>query len=58
MNIIDFDAGRIITGELTLEDAGKELLELCIKAASGEYQVCAEALGQYDFIPWKRDVSL
>ena len=57
-DIIDFDAGRIITGELSLEQAGAELLEHCIKVASGEVSCKADELGQDDFIPWKRGVSL
>ena len=57
-DIIDFDAGRIITGELNLEEAGAELLRHCIKVASGEVECMADQLGQDDFIPWKRGVSL
>jgi altronate hydrolase len=34
------------------------LLELCIEVAGGERLTRAEQLGQYDFIPWKRGVSL
>jgi altronate hydrolase len=29
-----------------------------VKVASGEVQTAAESLGQNDFIPWKRGVSL
>ena len=57
-DIIDFDAGRIITGELSLEEAGAELLRHCVKVASGELECKADELGQDDFIPWKRGVSL
>lgn len=57
-DIIDFDAGGIISGELTVEEAGEAILELAIRVASGETRTKAEQLGQDDFIPWKRGVSL
>jgi altronate hydrolase len=37
---------------------GAELLNLCIATASGQYLPKAVALGQDDFLPWKRGVSL
>jgi altronate hydrolase len=57
-DIIDIDTGGIITGEKTIEEVGEEILEYCIKAASGEITPKAVLLGQDDFIPWKRGVSL
>lgn len=57
-DIIDIDTGGIITGEKTIEQMGEEILEYCIKAASGEVIPKAVLLGQDDFIPWKRGVSL
>ena len=33
---MDFDAGRVLTGELTLADAGRELLGLVTRVAAGE----------------------
>jgi altronate hydrolase len=57
-DIIDFDAGPMITGQRTLNELAADLLELSIKTASGEYVPKAVALGQDDFIPWKRSVSL
>jgi altronate hydrolase len=57
-DIIDIDTGPIITGEKTIEQMGEEILEYCIKAASGEVTPKAVLLGQDDFIPWKRGVSL
>lgn len=57
-DIIDFDTGPIITGEKTVEQMGAEMLELVIATASGEYVPKAVALGQDDFLPWKRGVSL
>lgn len=57
-DIIDIDTGTIITGEDTIESKGEEILEFIIQTASGEYTPRAVALGQDDFIPWKRGVSL
>ncbi|HEV2115694.1 MAG TPA: altronate dehydratase family protein [Terriglobales bacterium] len=57
-DIIDLDAGTIITGEKTIPEVGAEILELVIAVASGGKKVKAEDLSQDDFIPWKRGVSL
>ncbi len=57
-DIIDIDTGPIIEGEKTIEQMGEEILEYCIKAASGEIIPKAVLLNQDDFIPWKRGVSL
>ncbi len=55
---IDFDAGGVITGETTIAECAEKLLELSLDVASGRVQTKAELLGQNDFIPWKRGVSL
>ena len=57
-DIIDIDCGPIVEGEKTIEQMGEEILEYCIKAASGEVIPKAVLLNQDDFIPWKRGVSL
>ena len=57
-DIIDFDTGPIVTGEATIGGCAEKLLELAIEVASGERFTKAELLGQNDFIPWKRGVSL
>jgi len=57
-DVIDIDCGDVITGKLTLQQMGEKILEYCIKAASGEVVPKAVQLGQDDFIPWKRGVSL
>jgi altronate hydrolase len=57
-DIIDIDAGAVIRGEKTIEEMGEEILEYCIKGASGEVVPKAVLLNQDDFIPWKRGVSL
>lgn len=57
-DVIDFDSGPIIDGEQSIEENGEALLEWLVKLASGEVTTKAEQLGQDDFIPWKRGVSL
>ncbi len=57
-DIIDIDTGAIIRGEVTIEEAGTSMLETMLEIASGKRLSKAELLGQNDFIPWKRGVSL
>ena len=57
-DIIDIDTGAIISGEKTIRQMGEEILNFCIKVASGEIIPKAVQLAQDDFIPWKRGVSL
>ncbi len=57
-DIIDIDAGTIISGEDTIASKGEAILEYIIKVASGEIEAKAEQKGQNDFIPWKRGISL
>ena len=57
-DLIDFDAGPVITGEKTVEEMGADLFNLALDTASGRYLPKAVALGQDDFLPWKRGVSL
>ncbi len=57
-DIIDFDSGRIINGEETINENGELMLAYLIGLASGEYLTKAEILGQDDFIPWRRGVNL
>jgi altronate hydrolase len=57
-DIIDVDTGGVITGDKTIAEMGEMLLEYIIKVASGEIIAKADILGQDDFIPWKRGISL
>jgi len=57
-DIIDIDTGSVISGDKTIEQMGETILESVVRVASGEVRTKAEALGQDDFIPWKRGVSL
>lgn len=57
-DIIDVDCGEVISGNKTIEQCGEEILDLIIEVASGRTRAKATVLGQDDFIPWKRGVSL
>lgn len=57
-DIIDFNAGTVISGDKTIPETADELLELIINVASGEVKTKADVLNQNDFIPWRRGVSL
>ncbi|GAB3937417.1 UxaA family hydrolase [Mucilaginibacter myungsuensis] len=57
-DIIDIDCGTIIDGRETLQEVADRVMEYIISVASGETMVKADQLGQDDFIPWKRGVSL
>jgi altronate hydrolase len=55
---VDIDCGAVISGEASIEEMGERVLDLVIETASGRHITAAERLGQWDFIPWKRGVSL
>jgi altronate hydrolase len=55
---VDLDCGPVVSGEATLAEMGERVLDLVIETASGRHLTAAERLGQWDFIPWKRGVSL
>lgn len=57
-DLIDFDTGGIIRGETTPKKLARELLAEIVEIASGRKKTCAQRLGQNDFQPWKRGVSL
>jgi len=57
-DIIDINCGTIIEGEETIQQAGERILEYVIRVASGEEEPASVRLGQDDWIPWKRGVSL
>jgi altronate hydrolase len=49
---MDFDAGRILTGE-SLQQVGKELFEEVIAVASGQQTKSeAQGIGDEEFCPW------
>ncbi|WP_374949213.1 UxaA family hydrolase [Mucilaginibacter sp.] len=57
-DIMDINCGTIIEGHETIEQSAIRMLDYVIEVASGTKQPKAVLLGQDDFIPWKRGVSL
>lgn len=57
-DIIDINCGTIIDGTETIQENAYRILNYVISVANGEVQPKAVQLGQDDFIPWKRGVSL
>ena len=57
-DLIDFDTGGIISGDTDIDTLAERLLDLVIEVASGRVITKAQRLGQEDFQPWKRGVSL
>lgn len=57
-DILDLNCGTIIEGTETIEEAAHRILNYVIEVASGEVKPKAVLLGQDDFIPWRRGVSL
>jgi altronate hydrolase len=57
-DIIDINCGSIIEGEETIQQAGERILDYVIQVASGELEPKSVQLGQDDWIPWKRGISL
>jgi altronate hydrolase len=57
-DILDVNCGTIIEGSETIEQASERILDYVIEVASGNIQPKAVQLGQDDFIPWRRGVSL
>ena len=55
---IDINCGTVIEGVETIEQAAHRTLEYLIEIASGQREAKAVQLGQDDFIPWSRGVSL
>ena len=55
---IDINCGTVIEGVETIEQAAHRTLEYLIEIASGQREAKAVQLGQDDFIPWRRGVSL
>jgi len=47
-DLMDLDAGRIATGEATIEDVGWELFHLILDVASGRKQAAADRLGLHN----------
>ncbi|GAA4319543.1 altronate dehydratase family protein [Mucilaginibacter gynuensis] len=57
-DIIDINCGTIIEGTETIKQNAERILNYVIDVASGYSTPKSVQLGQDDFIPWKRGVSL
>ena len=49
---MDINAGRIADGDATVDQVGREIYEMVLRAASSE-RTCAERLGHKEFVPWR-----
>jgi galactarate dehydratase len=47
-DLIDIDAGRIATGEATIEEVGWEIFRMILRVASGEERTWAERWGLHN----------
>ncbi len=56
-DLIDYDCGPIIEGA-PLPEVARGLFDMVVDTAGGKYKCKADRLQQYDFIFWKRDISL
>ncbi|WP_299935278.1 UxaA family hydrolase [uncultured Pelagimonas sp.] len=51
---MDVNAGRILTGDASIEEVGREIYEMWLRMASGEASKSeAQGLGDYEFVPWQ-----
>ena len=51
---MDINAGRILDGDASVEEVGREIYEKIIAVASGEASFSeAQGLGDYEFVPWQ-----
>jgi altronate hydrolase len=49
---MDVNAGAIADGDKSVQEVGREIFDLLLRAASGE-RTCAERLGHQEFVPWR-----
>jgi galactarate dehydratase len=47
-DLIDIDAGRIATGDATIEEVGEQIFQLILDVASGRKQTCADHWGLHN----------
>ena len=51
---MDVNAGRILSDGASVEEVGREIFDLLLRAASGEPSLSeAQGLGDYEFVPWQ-----
>jgi altronate hydrolase len=49
---MDVNAGRILDGDASVEEIGREIFERLLEVASGR-RTCSEVLGHKEFVPWR-----
>lgn len=49
---IDINAGRVVDGEATIHQVGREIYDMIRRVASGE-RTKSELLGHQEFVPWR-----
>ncbi|RNF35018.1 UxaA family hydrolase [Paracoccus methylarcula] len=51
---MDINAGRILTGEASVEEVGREIYGMWLRMASGEQTKSEkQGLGDFEFVPWQ-----
>jgi altronate hydrolase len=51
---MDYDCGRILSGDKTLAEAGAEIFELIVQTAGGHKSASElHGLGDFEFVPWQ-----
>ena len=56
---IDYDCGAILSGDLTLVEAGDEIFRLVVETASGRRSASElNGLGDFEFVPWQMGAVL
>ncbi len=51
---MDIDAGRILSGDASVEQVGEEIFRAWLRLASGEPSFSeVQGLGEYEFVPWQ-----
>lgn len=57
-DILDINCGTVIEGQESIDQVAERIMDYVIEVASGNVQPKAVSMGQDDFIPWRRGVSL
>ncbi len=51
---MDYDAGRMVSEGLTIEQTGRDIYDMLLRVASGEASKSeTQGLGDYEFVPWQ-----
>ncbi len=51
---MDIDAGRVLSGEASMEQVGEEIFQAWLRIASGEGSLSeSQGLGDHEFVPWQ-----